>query len=113
MVYIIIKEKISSSNLHTMSKDQLHERRKKMEDEMRDGLLTKDQMDMVDCKDKADEERRVNQYVNWKDKKVNGVTNEERMRDWSECNREFKRRGEEGRPHSVDDIRESKKIKYD
>ena len=97
MVYIIIKEKISSSNLHTMSKDQLHERRKKMEDEMRDGLLTKDQMDMVDCKDK----------------KVNGVTNEERMRDWSECNREFKRRGEEGRPHSVDDIRESKKIKYD
>ena len=113
MVYIITGSKTNTSDLHTMSIDQLHTKRKKGEEEMRDGLLTKDQMNMLDCKDEDQEVKRVQQYDKWKDKKVKGVSNQDRMREWGNINREFKKRGEEGRTHSMEDIRSNEKIKYD
>ena len=117
MVYIITKSRTSRrspiSDFHTVSKDELHDRRKVLESELDDGILSKDQMDMKDCTDSNQENQRVAQYVNWKDKKTKGVSNDERMTEWSNLNREMKARGEEGRPHCVDDIRSKKKVNYD
>ena len=114
MVYIITSKKTGkSSDFHTMTIDQLHDRRKKREEEMKDGILSKDQMNMIDCKDATQEEQRVKDYDKWKDTPGNGVTNNQRMKEWSDINREFKKRGEEGRVHTMDDVRSGKNIKYD
>ncbi len=117
MVYIITKSKTSSkssiSDFHTVTKDELHNRRKVLESDLKDGIMSKDKMNMLDCKDSTQETQRVTDYDNWKDKKVKGVTNNEKMKEWSNINREFKKRGEEGNVHTVDQIRDTKKIQYD
>ena len=63
MVYIVTKSKTSGiSDFHSMTVDQLHNKRKKLEEGMRDGIFTKDQMDMKDCKDEDQENKRVESF---------------------------------------------------
>lgn len=104
-MHIVIKG--SANNLSDKSNDELHQRRKDLEDKMRVGILSKDKMEMRDCKDEDEENRRVAEYDRWKDK------NQGNMQEWHQINREFKSRGEEGRVHSLDDLRSSKTVRYD
>lgn len=114
MVYIHTKSRTSKiSDFHTSSNDTLHDRRKSLESDMKDGLLSRDQMNMLDCKDENQENARVEQYDRWKDTSVKGVSNQDRMTEWGNLNREMKRRGEEGNVHTIDQIRDNKKIQYD
>ena len=97
----------SKKPLQGMSKDEMHQRRKKLDAELRPTLFSKDQMNQRDCKTKDAEEKRVRDYMKQQ------VVNEPKMKEWSEINREFKRRGEEGRLHTPDDLRNRKSTKYD
>lgn len=111
---IIIKGKTPQKKpLEGKTLDELHSKRKKLVEEMKDGLYTKDQMNWRDCPTEADEQKRVRDYDRWKDTKVKGTTNEQKMREWSDINKEMKRRKEEGRIHSIDDLRKRKSVKYD
>ena len=117
MPHIIIKGsrfvKGGSSDTWKYRKDYLHKRRKELESDLKETILNKDKMWMRDCQNELDEEKRVKDYDSWKQHKdSSGKTNEDKMREWSEINREFKQRNEEGRLHTVDDIR-TKKVKYD
>jgi len=89
------------------SKDELHKRRKQLAQDIRSTTFSKDQLNWRDCPDKDSQNKRVKDYDKWKEK------NESKMREWSNINREFKKRGEEGRLHSVDDLRRRKSEKYD
>lgn len=111
MVYIITRS--GGSPLKEKPKDELHRRRKELAETVKEGIFNKDQMMMRDCKDADEEARRVADYDRWKAEKRKGLTNEQCMREWSDINREFKRRKEEGQVHTVDDLRESKSVKYD
>jgi len=101
-------------NYEKMSKDQLHRLRKASEQELKKTIFSKDKMWQMDCRSKGDEEQRVRDYDRWKQSKNKlGITNDQTMSAWCECNREFKKRNEEGRLHSIDDIRHRKSVKYD
>jgi len=118
MVYIVNggrKQAASSfaDQLRGLSLDELHNRRKRLAEEMKDGIFSKDQMNMLDCKDEDEEIKRLASYEKWKNTPTNGKTNEQRMREWSDINREFKRRNVEGRVHCIDDIRAKKSVRYD
>ncbi len=116
MPYIIVKGSLHKEPPRDWQqrKDFLHKRRKEIEADLRSTIFTKDQMNMVDCKDEASEERRVVDYDGWKMTKDKiGKTNEDKLREFNEINREFKKHGEEGRVHSSDDLRNNKPIKYD
>lgn len=114
MVHILNGGKAQGFNkyLEDLSIDDLHSRRRKHEEILGQGIFTKDQMNMTDCKNLDDEMNRLFAYEKWKAHIVDGMTNEDRMREWSDINREFKRRKEEGRQHTIDDIR-NRKVKYD
>ncbi|MFH1640560.1 MAG: hypothetical protein ABIA66_01215 [Candidatus Omnitrophota bacterium] len=95
------------ANLESKTKDELHRRRKELTEELKGRLFTKDQMNWRDCRDRDAECKRVSDYM--KLQKIN----EPKMKEWSDINREFKKRGEEGRLHSIDDLRRRKSVKYD
>ena len=95
-------------------KDQLHQERKNLEQDLRQTIFSRDKMNAHDCQTETEENRRVKEYDRWKQTKdSSGRTNEEKMRKWNEINREFKKHGEEGRLHSTDDLRQNKEVKYD
>lgn len=101
---IIVKK--GKSNSWKNQKDILHRRRKQLAGELKEGIFSKDQMMQRDCKTEADEKKRVADYDKWKKK------NEPKMREWSDINKKFKENKEEGKPQSIDAIRENK-VKYD
>lgn len=118
MPYIIIKggptHREDNRKLSDMNVDRLHKRRLVLEETMREGLLSKDKMWQRDCKSEEDEEKRVQEYDNWKETKTKtGKTNAENMEELHEINREFKRRGKEGKPFDMDTMRATQKIKYE
>lgn len=97
------------------NKDELHAERKRIENDLREGgIFSKDKMHQMDCKTKDDESRRVKDYVKWQESRGrDGRTNKQKMDRWAEINREFKKHGEEGRVHTIDDVRERKSVRYD
>lgn len=118
MSYVIIKggptHKKDNRKLSDMDIDRLHKRRLFLEETMRHGIFTKDQMQAFDCKTEQEEEKRTQDYIKWKERKTaTGNTNESNMEEWHEINREFKRRGKEGRQFDIDAIRTKPKVKYE
>lgn len=101
------------SGLEGKTRDELHKRRKELAIEMKDGLFDKDQMNWHDCKTPSEENKRVTDYDRWRTTKVKGKTNDERMKEWSDINREFKRRNLEGKPQCIDFVRQRKSTKYE
>jgi len=99
----------SSRSWHRQ-KDSLHQKRKELAGQIREGLMTKDEMNRGD-EGEPEFDSRVQKYDKWREK------NEPRMREWSEINRSFKQNQEEGRPQSVDSIREQlvtgKQVRYE
>jgi hypothetical protein len=117
MPYIIIKGsrfvKGGCGDNWSRRKDELHKRRKELEYDLSQTIFSKDKMWMRDCHTEAEEKKRVTEYDQWKRTKGQvGKTNEDKMREWSEINKEFKQHNEEGRPQNVDMIRENK-VKYE
>src|SRR3989304_4500368 len=99
MPYIIVKGK-SSKDDWNKQKDYLHQRRKTLETDLRSSIFTKDKMNMVDCSTEQDEFRRTVEYDQWKAAKdKTGKSNEDKLREFQEINKEFKKHGEEGRKH--------------
>lgn len=86
-------------------KDQLHKERKILAEQMRDGMFSVGNMkrgtDGIVSHDEF-----VSKYDKWKEH------NQKKMERWHSINRAFKQHGEEGRPHSMDCIRNNK-VLYD
>jgi len=117
-VGIIIKGgatcKGDNRKLDDLHKDCIHHRRKLVEQELRKTIFSKDKMWQMDVKDKDGEDKRVQDYLKWKDTKTGlGKTNDQLMKEWSDLNKCMKRKGEEGRPMCVDFVRQRKSTKYD
>jgi hypothetical protein len=54
------------------------------------------------------------EYDLWKKQKLkDGITNEQAMKEFSVINKQFKKLGEEGRTHTIDDLRVKKSVKHD
>lgn len=106
MVYIITRREKSFHH----RKDGLHRRRKELVGQIKDGLLSKSEMNKGN-EGEPEFDKRVSDYDKWKKKK------EPLMREWSDVNKTFKKHGEEGKPLSIDFIREElstgKKVKYE
>lgn len=107
MPYIIVK-----GSLHKepptdwrRRKDYLHQRRQELTEKIKEGILSKSEMNRGE-EGQPDFDVKVRQYDKWKKEK------EPLMNEWSSINKEFKQHGEEGRSHSIDDIRENK-LKFD
>lgn len=95
-------------------KDRLHNERRKIEADLKGTIFSKDKMDQRDCRDKDHEEKRVQDYVKWKNTRgTDGRTNAQKMERWGDINREFKQHGEEGRIHNPDQLRVKQSVKYD
>lgn len=86
-------------------KDYLHKRRLELGEKIKEGIMTKSEMNRGE-EGQPDFDEKVVQYDKWKRAK------EPLMNEWSKINKEFKQHGEECRPHSIDDIREGK-LKFD
>ena len=86
-------------------KDYLHRRRKDIAEGLKRGIYSKAEMNRGN-EGEPEFDARVEKYCQWE------AYNKPRMNEWNEINREFKAKGEEGRVHSIDDIREGK-VKYD
>jgi len=117
-VGIIIKggatHKPDNRKLDDRNKDWVHNRRRKVEQELRKTIFSKDKMWQMDCKTKDDERKRTKDYDQWKSTKTSlGQTNEKLMAEWGVLNREFKRRNEEGKPQCLDFVRGRKNVKYE
>lgn len=94
-------------------KDILHRRRKELEGDLKQTIFSKDKMMANDCHTETEEEQRANEYDKWKrTKDVSGKSNEGKLKEWLEINREFKKHNEEGKPISADDLRQKKEVKY-
>lgn len=88
------------------NKDALHKRRKELAEKMKHGMMSASQMTRGTDGIISHEEQ-VEKYDKWKAK------NEGNMKEWGDINREFKKNGEEGRAHSLDDIRQEGRMIYD
>lgn len=87
-------------------KDTLHKRRKELTEEIKKGIFSKSEMNRGE-EGEPDFDARVEKYSQWataKDKKI---------REWLDINREFKKHNEEGKVHSLDDLRKEGKFKTD
>ena len=104
MANFIIKKK---SNNWSQQKDCLHRRRKELGKQIKEGILSKSEMNRGN-EGEPEFDKKVQNYDKWKKEK------EPLMKDWGKINREFKKHGEESRPHSIDNLRpEGKKLVYD
>ncbi len=104
MANIIINRKSRSWN---RQKDSLHRRRKVLAEEIKEGIMSKSEMNRG-TEGEPEFDAKVTRYDKWK-----GV-NEPKMKEFSEINREFKKQGEEGRKHSIDNLRpDGEKLIYD
>lgn len=104
---VVIKSKTSDRPLEDRSVDDIHKRRKQLEEELKPSLFSHDQMMQRDCKDRDAEEKRLRDYV--ERQKIN----EPKMAEWNRLNRELKRRGKEGKPMSIDALRKRGNVKHD
>ena len=112
MPYIIVRNR--PKDVSHMSKDELHHRRKFIESGLKETIFSKDKMEQRDCKDEDHENKRVADYDKWKQSKMtDGTTNEQAMKEFSVINKQFKKIGEEGRVHTMDDLRQRKAVKHD
>lgn len=104
MANIIINRKSRSWN---RKKDGLHKRRRILACEIQDGIMSKSEMNRGN-EGEPEFEAKVARYDGWKE------VNEPKMKEFSEINREFKKHKEEGRRHSIDDLRpDGSKLIYD
>src|SRR3990167_4001182 len=100
-MHIIVKgslHKEPPQNWGSRRKDFLHKRRLEISDKIKEGIMSKGEMNRGD-EGEPDFDERVARYDKWKEEK------EPLMREFHEINKEFKRHNEEGRPHSIDDLR--------
>lgn len=88
-------------------KDYLHKRRKELAERIREGIYSKSEMNSGNEGD-PEFDKRVGKYSQWvtaKDKEI---------REMQDINREFKKHAEEGRVHTLDDLRpDGPKLVYD
>lgn len=113
MPYIIVRgslHKTPPSGNWKYRKDYLHKRRKELSERIKEGIMSKSEMNRGEEGEPVFDTR-VEQYDKWKKEK------EPLMQEWNQINREFKKQGEEGKPMSIDVIRDStfngKNIKYE
>lgn len=106
MANIIINRKSRSWG---QRKDVLHRRRKVLAESIKEGIMSKSEMNRGN-EGEPEFTAKVEKYDSWK------KDNEPKMSEWGKINREFKKHGEEGKPFSMDVIREAKvsgkNIKY-
>ena len=100
-MHIIVKKNESWSK----RKDELHKERKEIVEKIKPGMFSVSQMKKGTDGIMSHEEQ-VEKYSKWNEK------NKEKMARFGEINREFKKHGDEGRVHSLDDVRNNKVI-YD
>lgn len=113
MVFIIVKKSGNQrKEWDGVRKDHLDKRRKQIAEELQDGIMSKSQMKKGHDGD-GNEDKQTARYDDWKNRSHKGKTNEERMREWHGINKEFKKHGEEGKVHSLDDIRPDGKMKIE
>ena len=86
-------------------KDFLHKRRKQLVEVLKEGIMPRSQM-IKGTDGFMSHDEQVAKYDKWKE------ANEGNMKEWSDINKKFKEHGEEGRVHSIDDIRDNK-VKYE
>jgi len=107
------KKAPSSRSGWRREKDTLHKRRKELEQDLRPALFSHDQMMMRDCKTETEENKRVAEYdKRMADRDRAGRSNEDKLREWNEINRTFKKHGEEGNRHDADQLRRKKVVSY-
>lgn len=102
MANVIIRKRSSWSR----EKDCLHKRRKQLSENLKRGMFSKTEMNRGE-EGQPEFRKRVQDYDKWRD------YNKSRTEEWHRINRQFKKRGEEGRPHSLDDLRSDGKERYD
>jgi len=85
-------------------KDVLHSRRKELAGNMQDGMMSRSQM-MRGHDGDGNEDKQTEKYDKWRKKNVDN------MNEWHGINKEFKENKEEGKAHSLDDIRPDGKFK--
>jgi len=103
MANIIIRK----SQSWNKQKDVLHKRRKFLAKSIKEGIMSKAEMNNGNEGEPAFDAK-VQRYDKWKKK------NEPKMREFSEINKEFKKQGEEGRKHSIDNLRpDGERLIYD
>ena len=116
-----VTKKTQYNPLEHLSKDELDKRRKLHAEDLKNGLMSQGQM-MRGHSGDGDEDKQTQQYIKWKDERYRGsdgrvLTNAQRMEEYGKCNKAFKKRGEEGRVHSFDDVRTEKfqkrRVRYD
>jgi len=107
MTYIIVKGSLHKEPPKDWQrrKDYLHKHRIELGEKIKEGIMSKSEMNKGE-EGQPNFDIKVQRYDQWKKEK------EPLMKEWSSINKEFKQHGEEGRPHSVDDIREGK-LKFD
>lgn len=100
---------IPGFKLSGRQKDKLHQERLSLEEAMRPGIMSVDQMQAGESKHLSEDEQ-TRKYGQWR------AENKRRMQRWHEINRTFKKAGEEGHLHTIDDIRnrqhKRQKVKY-
>ena len=88
-------------------KDFLHKRRVELSERIKDGIYSKSEMNRGE-EGESEFDKRVEKYSQWitsKDKEI---------REWQNINKEFKKHGEEGRLHTLDNLRpDGDKLKFD
>lgn len=87
-------------------KDILHRRRMELVESLRRGIFTHGQMMQRDCHSEAEENERVLNYCQWKTAK------DKEIEELHKINEEFKKNGEEGKPFTLDNIRNNK-VKFE
>lgn len=111
MPYIIIKGSPyvrgnSKNDNWNRRKDFLHKRRLKLSERIKDGIMSKSEMNKGE-EGEPEFDKRVSKYSQW-------ITQRDKdIQEWHKINREFKEHKEEGRPHSLDDLRREGKFKTD
>ena len=96
----------NSTDWNSRRKDELHKRRKELAESIKDGIMSKTQMNKGE-EGEPEFDKQVQKYSQWvtvKDKEI---------REFHNINREFKKHGTEGLPHSLDDLRKEGRLRYD
>jgi len=94
-----------TNNSWSHRKDILHEKRKELAEKIKPGMMSTSQMKKGTDGFMSHAEQ-VEKYDKWKESNTNN------MKQWSDINKEFKKHGEEGRVHTLDDLRDNK-MKFD
>ena len=103
---IVRKSRKNDSRFH-VRKDHLHKRRQFLGEEIKRGIMTTHEMNKGN-EGEPEFDAKVKKYDDWREH------NKKNTEEWAGINREFKSHGEEGRPHTLDNLRkDGKKLKFD